>query len=569
MLGDSADNKIQGRSCRAEELIFTDEYLVVQTLNILSEQSWVCRRLRSNVEINLILFTRRRIPNPLLPSIICVSPPVHLTPIYLSRYHPVPMMSSHAPASASSRSWASWLATESGFRAVAISSWDARLLCLQRFVRLFAYGASFLILVQFLSSLGFSDRRIGLFMTLTLLGDGVLSLALTTVTDAVGRRRVLSVGALMLTGSGLVFCLADNYWLLVAASILGVISPSGNEIGPFRAIEESVLAQLTPEHQRSDMFAWYTLFGTAGAALGTLTSGWMVQSLQASGKWSVTDTYRAVFLVYSVLGLAKCVINMLLSPAVEAEEVKTIDNQPCRCDEADAESGDEPGPAIITPDERTRLLPQRPSPSPSARQRIKSLLPHISPSSRSILWRLLVLFSIDSFASGMASPSWLTYFFRTVHSLQPGSMGTLFLVTNLLATLSNLAALPLARRIGPLRTMVLTHLPSAIFLAAIPLPPASSPLGTWSAMTLLSLRACTQSMDQAPRQAFLAAAVLPSERTTVLGVVNIIKTLAQAGGIGLTGPLAGASLWVVALGGAGLLKAAYDLFMLWMFIHLK
>lgn len=455
----------------------------------LPEKSWACRQLRSNVEIGSILFTRKRISNPLLRFIVCVSPPTLLTPIYLSNHDPALKIPAHPPASASTMSWVSWLVTKSGLRAVAVSSWDARLLCLQRFVRLFAYGASFLILVQFLSSLGFSDRRIGLFMTLTLLGDGGLSLVLTTITDAVGRRHVLSVGALMLTGSGLIFCLADNYWLLVVASIFGVISPVGNEIGPFRAIEESILAQLTPEQQRSDMFAWYTLFGTAGAALGTLTSGWMVQSLQASGKLSVTDSYRAVFLVYAILGLVKCVINMLLSPAVEAE-VKITDNQSYPRDEADAESGDGPRPAIITSDESTRLLPETPSKPPTLWQRFKSLLPHISPSSRSILWRLLVLFSIDSFASGMASPSWLTYFFRTVHSLQPGSLGALFLVTNLLAMLSNLAALPLARRIGPLRTMVLTHLPSAIFLAAIPLPHASSPLGTWSAMALLSLRAC-------------------------------------------------------------------------------
>ncbi|KAH7032665.1 major facilitator superfamily transporter [Microdochium trichocladiopsis] len=477
-------------------------------------------------------------------------------------------------------SWAARLAIESGFHAIAASSRDVKLLCLQRFVRLYAYGASFLILAQFLSSMDFSDDQIGLFMTLTLLGDVVLSFVLTAVTDAVGRRRVLAVGALMLVLSGAVFAFVDNYWVLLLASIVGVISPGGNEIGPFRAIEESVLAQLTPQDQRSDIFAWYTLFGTAGTALGTLTCGWMVQGLQSLDDWTDIAAYQAVFLVYAALGLVKCVINMMLSSAVEAEPLQHSHQ------EADPESE-----AGLLPDEETRLLPDadsgscaeaeptptsssaqrgKPSPPPpTLGQRARSLIPNISPASRAILWRLLILFGMDSFGSGMASPSWLTYFFTTVHSLQPGTLGTLFLVTNLIATVSNLAALPLARRIGPLRTMVFTHLPSSVFLAAIPLPAPSSPAGTWTAMAFLALRACTSNMDTAPRQTFLAAAVLPAERTAVLGVVNIVKTLAQAGGIGSTGLFAERSLWVVALGGAGLMKASYDLFMLWMFVHLK
>ena len=85
-------------------------------------------------------------------------------------------------------------------------------------------------------------------------------------------------------------------------------------------------------------------------------------------------------------------------------------------------------------------------------------------------------------------------------------------------------------------------------------------------MAFLSLRACTQSMDQAPRQAFLAAAVQPEERTAILGIVNIVKTLAQAGGIGTSGVLAGREWWVVMLAGAGLMKATYDLLILWTFL---
>lgn len=184
-----------------------------------------------------------------------------------------------------------------------------------------------------------------------------------------------------------------------------------------------------------------------------------------------------------------------------------------------------------------------------------------------ILFRLIFLFALDSFASGLASPSWLTYFFTTFHNVEPASLGTLFFTTNVLATLSNFAALPLARCLGPLKTMTFTHLPSAIFLAFVPIPHAGG-WGTVIAMALLSLRACTQSMDQAPRQAFLAAVMKPEERTAVLGVVNIIKTIAQAGGIGSSGALAERKSWRIMLGGAGLMKATYDLLILWTFLGL-
>jgi len=117
------------------------------------------------------------------------------------------------------------LANELGLFSILESSRDTKLLCAQRFVRLFAYGASTLILAIYLSALEISDARIGLFMTLTLLGDVVISFGLTLFADGLGRRRILVVGAALMTASGVVFALVGNYWILVAASIFGVISP--------------------------------------------------------------------------------------------------------------------------------------------------------------------------------------------------------------------------------------------------------------------------------------------------------------------------------------------------------
>ena len=128
-------------------------------------------------------------------------------------------------ASSKDISLLSRLASELGIFSIAQSSRDTKILCLQRFVRLFAYGASTLILALYLSSLNITDAQIGLFMTLTLLGDVVISFVLTLFADGLGRRRILQLGSALMTASGLVFAFSENYWILVAASVFGVISP--------------------------------------------------------------------------------------------------------------------------------------------------------------------------------------------------------------------------------------------------------------------------------------------------------------------------------------------------------
>ena len=86
---------------------------------------------------------------------------------------------------------------------------------------------------------------------------------------------------------------------------------SGNEIGPFRAVEESTLAHLSPAAVRSDIFAWYSLIGTAGTAFGMMACGWVVHTLQASKGWSAVRAYRTIFFVYAVIGLIKFLLACL------------------------------------------------------------------------------------------------------------------------------------------------------------------------------------------------------------------------------------------------------------------
>ncbi|KAL9004267.1 MAG: hypothetical protein Q9188_002902 [Gyalolechia gomerana] len=454
-----------------------------------------------------------------------------------------------------------WLANELGLFSILSSSRDSKLLCLQRFVRLFAYGASTLILALYLSSVNVSDARIGLFMSMTLWGDVIISFILTIFADGFGRRRTLMLGSALMTASGLVFAFSGNYWILVSASILGVISPSGNEIGPFKAIEESTLSQLSPPAIRSDIFAWYTLLGNAGTACGIVICGWLVEWLQTQKDWTSTQAYRVIFGIYAFLGVVKFALSFVLSEKCEPEPEKQEYQQVTELNEVEIEtllsSDDEDGAPKTRPEAEAKR------PTPASKQK-RSIWPSLSPASRSILLKLCILFAFDSLGGGLVPASWITYFFTTKFSLPEGTLGTLFFITSVIAALSNLVASSISKRIGLLKTMVFTHLPSAIFLALIPLPN-----NAFVAMTFLILRSCTQNMDQAPRQAFLAAAVLPSERTAVMGLVNVVRALSQSGGPVVTGLLAGVKKFWIAFLLAGALKAGYDLAMLKMFLRYR
>ena len=317
---------------------------------------------------------------------------------------------------------------------------------------------------------------------------------------------------------------------------------------------------MTPTANRSDIFAWYTLIGTAGAAIGTIICGWVVEKLQTIDGWTPIHAYRIMFGVYALLGLIKLGLSLMLSNKCEPE--------PPKQEHESAESNAFEMEGLLTDSEDESPEPGKHTSKPPATttpaKTKKSIWPTISPSSRVILSKLCLLFAVDSLASGLVPASWITYFFTRKFSLPESRLGTLFFVTNIVSSASNLVASSISKRIGLVKTMVFTHLPSAIFLSLIPLP---SNVGL--AMTLLILRSCLASMDQAPRQAFLAAAVLPSERTAVMGVVNVVKTLSQSAGPSITGWLAGLDKFWIAFLVAGGMKASYDVGLLWMFLGSK
>ncbi|KID83390.1 MFS transporter [Metarhizium guizhouense ARSEF 977] len=430
---------------------------------------------------------------------------------------------------------------ELGLATLASCAPDIRLLMAQRFTRLFAYGASTLILVSYLESLGHDRAQSGLFMTLTLAGDIVISFFLTLAADSIGRRATLAAGAVLMALSGAAFALFRNYWVLLAAAVLGVISPSGNEIGPFRAVEESIVAHLTAREERSDVYAWYSLLGTAGTAFGIVSCGWATHALVRAG-WDPGEAYRLVFWGYAGLGVVKLLLTLGLSRAVEAE----------------GKTATEGGPAGT--ETETEPLLAAAGEAPPERRSWRSLMPHVTAESRAIAATLCLLFGLDAFASGLASLSWVTFYFRSRFGIEEGRLGSIFFVTSLISAASVIVASSISKRLGNVKTMVFTHLPSSVFLALLPLPSNVS-----LSLTLLALRACTQSMDVAPRSAFLAAILLPSERTAVMGLVNVVKTSAQSLGPLITGVLANHDLFWVSFVCAGSLKVCYDLGLLVVF----
>ena len=193
---------------------------------------------------------------------------------------------------------------------------DGWILFLTRFVRLFAYGSLSVILVFYLVGLGLTQSQIGVLLTLTLAGDIVVSLFLTTRADRLGRRRMLVVGAILMAAAGVAFACTSNLLFLIIAGTIGVISPSGNEVGPFLSIEQAALTHVVLARTRTEIFAWYTLAGSLATASGALLGGVATNTLQRTGITPVAS-YRFVVVLYAVLGILLAFVFTRVSSAAE------------------------------------------------------------------------------------------------------------------------------------------------------------------------------------------------------------------------------------------------------------
>ncbi len=394
---------------------------------------------------------------------------------------------------------------------------DTTLLFATRITRLFAYGFLSVVLALYLAEAGLSEIQIGNLLTLTLAGDAAITLWLTTHVDRLGRRRLLVVGAMLMFLAGIVFLLTRNPLLLTLAAIVGVLSPSGNEIGPFLSIEQASLTQLVPDQKRTQVFAWYNLVGSFATAIGALSGGWLAQGLQAGG-WTALASYRMVLAGYALAGLVLAFCFLTLTPSVEA---------------AEKESGE---------------------------KRILGL--HRS---RQMVLKLSSLFGLDAFAGGLIVQSMFALWFHLRFGIDAGVIGSIFFGANILAGISALLAVRIARRFGLINTMVFTHIPSSIFLILMPLMPSLS-----LAIILLLLRFSISQMDVPTRQSYTMAVVAPDERSAASGVTSIARSVGAAISPSLAGILIGIPALInVPFFLCGGLKIIYDVALWWEFSAVK
>lgn len=387
---------------------------------------------------------------------------------------------------------------------------DGRALFALRTMRMFGYGFLAVVLVLYLDAAGLDPLAIGAVLTLTLVGDTVVSLWLTTHADRLGRRRVLIISSLLVVVAGVVFALTDWLPLLILAGIVGVISPTGNEVGPFLAVEQASLSEVVPARRRTAVFAWYNLAGYVATATGALAAGVLGEVLIGAG-WPALDAYRAVVAVYAAIGLGMAVIAWRLGREIEA-----------------------PASAAPVDGVARRLGLGR---------------------SRSVVLRLSALFSIDAFAGGFIPQSLMAYWFSLRFDVSPAALGGIFFAANLLAAVSSLSAARIAARIGLIETMVFTHLPSNILLLLVPLMP-TLPL----AVAVLLLRFSLSQMDVPTRQSYVMAVVDPDERSAAAGVTGIARTVGAAISPSIaTVLIASAATAAIPFFLAGGLKIAYDL----------
>ena len=396
---------------------------------------------------------------------------------------------------------------------------DVTLLFSTRLIRLFCYGFLSVVLALYLAQVGLDEKQIGLLFTLTLAGDAGISLWLTTSADRFGRRRTLLIGAALMFGAGIAFIVTNDIVLLIAAAIVGVISPSGNEIGPFLSVEQAALSHLLPNEKRTQVFAWYNLVGSFATATGALAGGWLAQVLQSNGT-SALDAYRIVLMGYSLGGLVLGIFFLALSRDVE------VDSTP-----------------------RTESTP-----------RVLGL--H---KSRGVVIRLSALFSLDAFAGGFVVQSLIAYWFYVKFGVEAGVIGSIFFGANVLAGISALLAVKIAAKIGLINTMVFTHIPSNILLILVPLMP-TLPL----AIIVLLLRFSISQMDVPTRQSYTMAVVAPDERSAAAGVTAIARSVGAALSPSLTGIfLASPALLSLPFFLSGGLKIIYDLLLYRSFSTMK
>ena len=365
-----------------------------------------------------------------------------------------------------------------------------------RALRSFADGFIAVVLPAYLLALGMAQLEVGFLSTATLLGSALSTLAIGRWGHRFSMRRLLLAAALLMSATGLGFAGLSSFWPLLLVAFVGTLNPSSGDASLFMPLDHTVLANAT---DRTSVFARYSFLGSISGAVGALAAG-LPELLGA--RMSMVDALRCMFVLYAVVGLAVWV-----------------------------------------------LYPRMPEPHAAAERTAAPLGP-----SRGIVWRLAALFSVDSFAGGLMLNSLLALWLFQRFGMSLAAAGAFFFWTGLLAACSQLAAGPLARRIGMINTMVFTHIPSSLCLIGAALAP-----GLGLTLALLLARSLLSQMDVPARGAFVMSVVTPAERPAAASFTAVPRSLASAVSPSLTGAMFAAGAMAAPLVLCGVLKIAYDL----------
>ena len=389
---------------------------------------------------------------------------------------------------------------------------EARLLIAARGLRAFGDGFVALLLPYYLILLGLDALEVGVIVTVTLLGAGTMTLAAGLIAHRYRSRTLLVAGSLLLVAAGIGIAAVSEFWPLLLIAALGIVNPSSGDVTVFAPLEQSLLARAARPESRTSLFARYSLVGSLVVALGAQAAG-IPALLVAWTGLELKAAVQAMFLVYAAIGIGTALLYSRLSPAIE---------------------------------------------SPPAESRVPL------GKSRSMVYRLAALFSLDAFGGGFAVQSLLALWLYQRFDLSITTAGTIFFWTNLLAAFSYLAAAKIAARIGLVNTMVFTHLPANVFLILVPFMP-TLPL----AVFFLCLRAALSSMDVPVRSSYVMAVVSPDERPAAASITAVPRSFAAAMSPAMGGYLLSLTSFGWPLLICGALKIVYDLTLLGMFRNVK
>jgi len=372
-------------------------------------------------------------------------------------------------------------------------------------LRAFADGFVSLLLPVYLLRLGFGAFAIGSIITSTLIGSALLTLALGMSAHRYSRRSMLRGACLLMVATGAGFALTHDYWPILIVAFVGTMNPSSGDVSVFLPLEQTVLAETVEPRRRTALFARYSLFGTLMGAIGTLAAA-IPDLLGARLGIGQVSAFRYMFWLYGALGGVALLLYRRLSGAVEA-----------------------PAAAGVSP----RALGE----------------------SRSIVYGIAALFSLDAFGGGFFVQSLLAlWLFQAFHLSVPTASAILFW-SSVCAALSFLVAVPVSERIGLINTMVFTHLPSNALLLLVPLMPNLE-----LAVALLLLRFSISQMDVPTRQSYTMTVVRPDERSAASGITTVARSIGAAISPALAGYcLAHPRLVNVPFFVAGGVKIVYDL----------